>query len=143
MVNWYYEKITVTYNGEQIGHNRSCDYLAYDNSEEIKDKTVILSWNDIAENINRYWDISLFGKLYDCPISKCKKGYKLNYRDTQDKLKTLKSWTAPETNFIMTKTYHKAKFNTINDILKYRDSDLAIQYLVERGLSIVNNGGKI
>ena len=71
-------------------------------------------------------------------IRSCKKGKKIifDYCDTGWIIRPIKQWKTSSIDIVIKEKYVEWKA-TINDILNYRDNEKAIQYLVERGMSII------
>lgn len=102
--------------------------LHYDCISESPPKTekIIANWSNIEAEINNKLDIWLpFG------ITKTRRGLKLFFWD--DLFTNVKQWK--ENLNVEIKTTWTEYNPTIKEIMSFRDSDKAIQYLVERGLN--------
>lgn len=90
-----------------------------------------LSWTDLDEFYEKYG--------YACPFAfyKTSKGRKI---ELYDKIidGTVKEWKTSSPGISIAFIYDEKKYS-INDILNYNNSDIAIRYLVEHGLSIIKN----
>lgn len=105
-------------------------------NDNLTVKSVMLTW----DNIN---DISIYSML-NPEIKKRKKGriFKCHASLSYD-LYTFKEWKRSELNLEYVTEYTPVT-KSINEILEYGDSTIAIQYLMERGIEaqvVVNKKG--
>lgn len=112
------------YHNECLGKFTNC-YLTKNPGEN--DEVRYLSW----DNLEKQW-ISNFGFYW----SRRKKGYVVGEYDS---LWRIKQWRNPDLDMAIKIHTKVIDAPSINEIIKHRPVNLAIEYLVERGLAVVVN----
>ena len=127
----FYTVITRTYhNGEYIGASRGTTCLDY----EPENKTIALTWDNLDDYYYNH------GMAVKFNIWKMKKGRRVSFfvddilplnKNKWD----IKEWKT-DLNIEIRIEYRKDNLN-INEVLRWHNGEQAIQYLVERGLSVL------
>lgn len=127
----FYSIIYSTYHkGHRINWHCGLELL----EGEPKNKTYEITW----ENLNEIY--TKFGTLIDFNVWNLKKGRKVSFFldkpfSLKEWEKDVKEWKESDLNITFEIKYEK-KNMTLEQILKWPDSNKVIQYLKERGLTI-------
>lgn len=132
----YCEVIYKTYYNEKLVATEVFNSIK--NDTDLGSETIPITWDNIEEFLLMY---DLIAPFY---VSKNKRngkrfvGWSSCRCDNREACKKIKEEKGPlNINFVIEIVETKA---SIEKILKYHDSELAIKYLVERGLSITGSG---
>ena len=130
MLKFYRVKCTTYVNGIDRGTNYGWEIITEE--EKAKDYSINIDWNNIEDFFRNYASSTVF-TLYTF-----KKGKYLSFNDfhlfkrgTWD----IAEWRHPEMKIEM-KVHYKELNPSIDRILHYNNGELAIQYLLERGINI-------
>lgn len=101
--------------------------------KDVKDKTVSINWDNLSENYQK------FGVALPFNFYNFKKGRVVSFYDWspfKKNLKDIREWKT-ELNITVKITYQDIDDSmSINEVLDWRNTKKAIQYLNERGLKI-------
>lgn len=128
MLETYNKTIVIRYKGEIISTKREM-FISEKGLTDTLEKQ--LSWTDLEEFYEEYSFLCPFG------FYKTSKGRKIEFYDRIID-GVVKEWKASMPEISVTLIYYKKKYS-INDILNYEDSSIAIRYLVEHALSVIKN----
>ena len=117
--------------GDVLDHYSAWDYIC--DEEKPKDKCLILTWDNIEESLEKIKKAHI---MHDPLLSKHRKGFLFIVGTWWNKTYRFKQWKRPELNLEYDIEYMPVNMS-IKDILNYDNSDLAIQYLLERGIKYV------
>lgn len=125
MLGCYYKHEDTYFNDEKI---RSDSWLVIiDERESNIKETEIVTWANV-EKFSGYYGF----------YSQTKKKGKVIYFNLWDRyIRPIKEWKDNVTRLSLKTYYTKAENVSINQILNYSKNELAIQYLVEKGISVV------
>lgn len=128
MLETYNKTIVIRYKGEIISTKREMVISEKGLTDTLEKQ---LSWTGIEKFYEEYDFI--------CPFDfyKTSKGRKIEFYDRIID-GVVKEWKASMPGISVTLIYYKKKYS-INDILNYEDSSIAIHYLVEHGLNVIKN----
>lgn len=125
----YYRILYTTYrNGVNVGD--SCGFAIKDENE-VKEKTIPLTWDNLNEIIYNY------GPSLPFTTWNFKRGRIISFFEgffCDKNRRDIKEWKTPTLDVKLVITY-KIIECSLNTILNYWDSEKAIQYLKERNLS--------
>lgn len=128
MLKTYNKTTIIKYKGEIIN---AIGNMFISEEDLIYTSEKQLSWTDLDEFYEKYG--------YVCPFAfyKTSKGRKI---ELYDKIidGVVKEWKASSPGISIAFIYDEKKYS-INDILNYNNSDIAIRYLVEHGLNAIKN----
>lgn len=133
MLNFYKTYVNTYRNGELI----SCQYLG----EALTDTAPEPFKSEIVwDNLGVIWDKAhgSFGLPFN--VSHLKKGCVIsfdNWKPFDKNCKPIKEWKDKEIGMSI-EIRHKLVEHSISDVLDWHDCNKAIQYLTERGLSVIN-----
>lgn len=124
MLGCYYKHKDTYFNDEKI---RSDSWLVIiDERESSVKETEVVTWANV-ENFKGYYGFYSLNK---------KKGKVIRFSLWNKYIKPLKQWKNDTTHLSLKTYYTKAENISINQILDYSKNELAIQYLVEKGISV-------
>lgn len=104
-------------------------------TEKNETTTEMINWKNLNAIREIYSYLTLpFG------VKETKKGRVIIYEDWETLMfsHVIKEWKTKNLNMTL-KIYYKDCKCSLKDILNYRDSDVAIEYLMERGIKFVQN----
>lgn len=128
MLETYNKTTIIKYKGEIIGCKKEM-VISEKGLTDTPEKQ--LSWTDLDEFYEEYDFICPFG------FYKTSKGRKIEfYYKIIDGV--VKEWKSSTPEISVAFIYDEKKYS-INDILNYEDSSIAIRYLVEHGLNVIKN----
>lgn len=128
MLETYNKTTVIKYKGEIIGGKEEM-FISEKGLTDTPEKQ--LSWTDLDEFYEEHRLLCPFG------FYKTSKGRKIEfYYKIIDG--AVKEWKASTPEISVAFIYDEKKYS-INDILNYKDSSIAIRYLVEHGLSVIKN----
>lgn len=122
MLKFYNYYKTVFYKGKLICHFYVTDFILEDLQETKKIERI--SWENISEKQKEH-------KFFT--LTNTKQGRKVRFFLDNT---VIKEWKDKELDMTIEYEYVEKSFFTINDILNYRNVDMAIQFLKEKGLKI-------
>lgn len=126
MLGCYFKHKDTYYNDEKI---RSDSWLVIiDEKESSVKETEVVTWANV-ESFKGYYGFYSLNK---------KKGKVICFNLWNNYFKPIKEWKNCCTGLSLKTYYTEAKNVSINQILDYSKNELAIQYLVERGINIIN-----
>lgn len=128
MLETYNKTIVIRYKSEIISTKREMVISEKGLTDTLEKQ---LSWTDLEEFYEEYSFLCPFG------FYKTSKGRKIEFYDRIID-GVVKEWKASMPGISVTLIYYKKKYS-INDILNYEDSSIAIRYLVEQGLNVIKN----
>lgn len=134
MLQIYEKKITTYWRGEKQYSSRSISFI--DEEQNFEPYEVEFTWDNLTELYQKYAMVLPFN------IWHFKKGRAVCLFDPSffdKKTWDIKEWKEKNLDIKLSVEIEKSKFSySISDIMKDFPSDIAIKYLVERGLSIIN-----
>lgn len=131
MLNFYEGTTTTYFNNGVCYQDFQGDFIAESESKAITAKKIQITWENVEEISKKYMFTSGFW------VEKKKKGRVIYIKDYSvlGYSNKICEWKTPIFNLIYEITFEKIN-PSIEKILQYPDGEKAIQYLVERGLSI-------
>ena len=131
MVNYYKQKLILFKDGTEL-RAINIDFLAEDSDPRINGiERKPITWQDLPAFFQEH------GLWMPFTIYKTKKGQKISYFDWFDGLST-REWKDSSTHLEYGATPAKLMKVSVKDILRCNDSELAIKYLVERGMNVLS-----
>lgn len=136
MLEFYREKVFTYHNGTYIGGELGGLYLE---DKKPQDRTVKLTWDNLLENFAKD------GVWYRFGWDKFKKGLAISFYSEDVSIieyiknknkRGVQQWKNPELNITIEYKYEKVN-RSISEVLDYHDSEKALKYLVERGLTVI------
>lgn len=125
MLGCYYKHKDTYFNDEKI---RSDSWLVIiDERESNIKETEIVTWANVEK----------FSGYYGFYSQNKKKGKVIHFNLWDRYIRPIKEWKDNVTRLSLKTYYTKAENVSINQILNYSKNELAIQYLVEKGINIV------
>ena len=126
MLGCYYKHKDTYFNDEKI---RTDSWLVIiDEKESSVEETEVVTWANVEK----------FSGYYGFYSQNKKKGKVIHFNLWNRYIKPLKQWKNDTTRLSLKTYYTKAGNVSINQILDYSKNELAIQYLVEKGINIFN-----
>ena len=127
----FYECFVTTYCDGKKVDTKYCGTCIEEESK-VQNHTEKLTWENVTEKYQKE------GLCYKFTILNLKKGRKICFfNDIGEKyFRSIKEWKQKELNITIEYEYRENKYVSINDVLKLRNVEKAIQYLNERGLTI-------
>lgn len=124
VVEWYVDDEMINYNSYPKIINKT---------EKNITTTEMINWTNLNAVREMYAYLTL---PFD--VKETKKGRIVIDKDWEILVfpRTIKEWKTKNLNMTL-KTYYKDYKCSLRDILNYRDSDIAIEYLTERGMKFV------
>ena len=124
MLGCYYKHKDTYYNDEKI---RSDSWLVIiDEKESSIKEAEIVTWANVEQ----------FNGDYGFYVQHKKKGKVIHFNLWNNYFRPIKQWKADTTKLWLKTYYTEAKYISINQILDYPKNEVAIQYLIERGINI-------
>lgn len=125
MLTYYLVCYSTLYNGQVIKNN--IGRVILDETASTETQHIPITWKNLNE-INDKYGLSCAFNIWNC-----RKGRKIEFFSWRS---AIKEWKTTDFNLELRISY--TPYNaSIEDIMKYWDGDKAIQYLVERGLTVV------
>ncbi len=132
MIN-YYEQIYRIYQDGCLVRSRCREFLAEDNDPSlVGTKRTNITWENLEEFDAKH------GHWTNFTIYNTRKGRRIDFFALSDG-HTVKEWKTDETGLSYEITDAKISQASLKDIMNYYNSDLAIKYLLERGLTALKN----
>lgn len=125
-MNYYNICISTYHNNIKIG----CRYANCLTKDYKENYTEELTWN------NLHYKYKQNGSLYFFDIWNFKKGRRISFFDGGKYHKDIKEWKEPKLN-ITIKWEYRLTVPSIDTILQWHNGEDAIQYLIERGINIL------
>lgn len=99
-------------------------------SSDAVNHSTIITWENVKERISMdFW------------LKFTRKGKVIYYNDKKHFFdRTIKQWETPNLDIKLTVEYEERKMS-MRELMQYRDADVAIQYMIEHGITI-NSMGK-
>lgn len=131
MLGCYYKQIELRRGQDIISSDRFLKIIDESESKEYIDETI--TWYNLPIIYKEYFDYRL--RFY---YKKKRKGQKIYFENflLSYPVKPICQWKTDTTGLHIVTHYVKATRISIDDILNYHDHTLAIQYLVEKGMSV-------
>lgn len=124
MLKYYLVCYSTLYNGQVINNNTG--HVILDETAAIETQHIPITWENLNTIYNEYGLSCAFN------IWNCRKGRKIEFFSWRSAIKEWKT-----TDFNLERRISYTPYNaSIEEILKYHDGNKAIQYLVERGLTV-------
>ena len=125
MLTYYLVFYSTLYNGQVINNN--IGHVILDETAATETQHIPITWENLNTIYNEYGLSCAFN------IWNCRKGRKIEFFSWRS---AIKEWKTTDSNLELRISY--TPYNaSIEEILKYHDGNKAIQYLVERGLTVV------
>lgn len=99
-------------------------------NEKLQDEEYDITWDNIIDTLHK---LQIMGGYN---IWRKKKGIKFELWTHNYTYYCIKQWKEPELNIKIKITYTKIN-KSISSVLKWSDGEKALQYLVERGLTVI------
>ena len=125
MVTYYIRRIKICYKGEIVGIWTN-DILS---EEEKINFFKLITWDNLDEMTREYRPFGFYDRIYT------KKGRKVILYLGNGSKKTIKEWKTP-LNMSIEITYTTDFKHSLKDILENYNTDLAMKYLIEKGIKI-------
>lgn len=109
-------------NGQCIG---SDSIMTICESSDAVNHSTIITWENVKERISMdFW------------LKFTRKGKVICYNDKKHFFdRTIKQWETPNLDIKLTVEYEERKMS-MRELMQYRDADIAIQYMIEHGITI-------
>lgn len=128
MLHFYHTQYTTYCGSDKLYTSRRCLTCA---ETPPKEESVLLTWDNIEEQYKK------LGLVVPFTLLKTKRGKKLVFFHGEHR--TIKEWKTMEPCIYIAVETKEVNL-PIEEVLEYHDGQKAIQYLVERGLSIIGRG---
>lgn len=125
MLNYYLVFYTTLHKGQVI--NNRVGHTILDETAATETQHIPITWENLDE-INEKCGLTVAFNVWNC-----RKGRKIEFFTW---CKAIKEWKTTDPELELRITYNRYDA-PIEDIMKYYDGSKAIQYLVERGLTVV------
>lgn len=133
MLKFYSCFVTTYHNGKKVDKKYGGRYL--EEEGKLQNHTEKLTWDNLTEKYQKN------GFDYAFTIFNCKEGRLISFftetfMDFLRNHRDVKEWKEKEIDIEIKYEYEEIDDISINDVLKWRNIEKAIQYLSERGLTI-------
>lgn len=114
-------------NGQNVG---SDTIMTICESSDAVNRVTAVTWENVEEKYLKYSHIMNFSLML------MRKGKVIYYNDGKHFTgRSIKEWKTPKLDIQLTAEYEERKMS-MRELMQYRDADIAIQYMKERGLEI-------